>query len=231
MAGRPSLSVDDPSVCPSDAARCRRAQKAAAGAAEAAIHRLTNEVQRLKKMYNNLTVVLDEHPEVAQRLALAAPALALSLGVKGLDLDHDDVLKRNVGLHAQDVPDTSAPTSSWRRASKGPRLPHPRTQLSSHREVSHSSRLQGKCGIRASSTATVTSLKVDGKWTWNPDAPEYVPPVSSHSERLYQGADPATTAREVLHSTIVYPLPMYGPVFVSPWRWVFMPVPLVHPAR
>ena len=102
-------------------AQRRAAARVAAGAADAAVHRLKEQLAALQTRHQALLSALAV-PEVAERLAEAAPALA-ALVAGGTPSPHD-VLHRNVGLHAERLPAAEAPDRVWRQAQRGPRLEH-----------------------------------------------------------------------------------------------------------
>jgi len=111
---------------PSTAAR-RAARRIAGEACEKALHRCKQEVFELKQDVEAYRVAFAAILEggiiqkpVVDRLAAVAPALAALC--KGSRPTHDIVLKRNVSLHAKELPAIGAPLSAWRRAQRGQRL-------------------------------------------------------------------------------------------------------------
>jgi len=110
----------------STAAR-RAARRIAGEACEKALHRCKQEVAELKQdveAYRKAFAAILEggiiQKPVVDRLAAVAPALAALC--KGNRPSLDAVLRRNVSLHAEELPAMGAPLSAWRRAQRGQRL-------------------------------------------------------------------------------------------------------------
>ena len=93
----------------------RAARRWAVASADGAIRRLSRRLSELRAAAAAFCV-----PGVRERLAAAAPALADLC--RGQPATSAARLRRNVALHAVELPGPSAPLAAWRKAQRGPRL-------------------------------------------------------------------------------------------------------------
>mmetsp|Transcript_44104 Transcript_44104/g.114713 ORF Transcript_44104/g.114713 Transcript_44104/m.114713 type:complete len:292 (+) Transcript_44104:131-1006(+) len=113
-------------VCNRSRAERTAARQAAQASADAALKRLSAERDELKGKLNHLlsatALALDLPAEVADRVVALVPCLAKL--VEGIQPDHEEILRRNVALHAvaSGLKVSCAGGKELRHAQHGPRL-------------------------------------------------------------------------------------------------------------